>query len=81
MKTLLHTADGKQYSNDYISIFASARNLLDDQIMSAVEFLRHSKEIKHECTLAYLVVIANYITAYNELSQLSFFVHTKHFYK
>lgn len=81
MKTLLHTADGKQYSNSYMNIFASARNLLNNDIEEAVKYLLHCKKVGHECTLSYLIVVASFITAYNELSQLSFFLGTKHFYK
>ena len=79
MKTLLHTADCKQYSNDYMTIFVPARNHLSNDIGEAVQFLLHCKKVGHECTLSYLAIIATYITSYNELSSLSFFVGTKYF--
>lgn len=80
MKTLLHTADGKQYSNDYMTIFATARNLLNDEIGAAVKYLLDCKKVEHQCSLSYLVIIATFITSYNELSSLSYFVGTKYFY-
>lgn len=80
MKTLLHTADGKQYSDDYMSVFAVTRNVLNDEIEEDVKSLRQYKKIGHKCSLAYLVIVAASITAYNELSQCDFFVGTKYFY-
>lgn len=68
-----------KYTEDYNLIFSLCRVTLDDQITEALEFIRHSKKIGHHLSLGYLCLIAEFITAYNELSNLSFFAKTKHF--
>ena len=67
------------YSNDYRRIFASSRNLLNDELENYCDYLSMCKSIGHHCTWAYISIVANSLTAYNELSNLSFFVKTTHF--
>lgn len=68
-----------KYTENYNIIFASCRVHLDDQITEALEFIRHNIAMGRHLTLGYLCLIAEFITAYNELSNLSFFAKTKHF--
>ena len=79
MKTLLHTADGKQYSYAYISVFSVARALLREEIRRDIDDVRGFMTDGFHPSLYLLVTIANEITAYNELSSLSFFLKTKDF--
>lgn len=68
-----------KYTEDYNLIFALCRVTLDDQITEALEFIRHNIAMGRHLSLKYLCLIAEFITAYNELSNLSFFAKTKHF--
>lgn len=68
-----------KYTENYNLIFASCRVSLDDQITEALEFIRHNTAMGRHLTLGYLCLIAEFLTAYNELSNLSFFAKTKHF--
>lgn len=68
-----------KYTEDYNQIFSLCRVTLDDQIIEALKFIRSCKKEKIYLSLRYLCLIAEYITAYNELSNLSFFAKTKHF--
>lgn len=68
-----------KYTQNYSLIFSSCRSLLDDQITESLDLVRLSMANNQQLTLEYLCVIAEYLTAYNELSNLSFFVKTIHF--
>lgn len=68
-----------KYTENYNLIFSLCRVTLDDQIIESLEFIRHCKAMGRHLSLRYLCLIAEYITAYNELSNLSFFVKTKYF--
>lgn len=79
MKTFLHTPDGNQYSEDYMSVFSSARVELLEEIQREVGWVREWMEDNYHPTLKLLVMIANNITAYNEMSTIIFFYKTKDF--
>ena len=68
-----------KYTENYNLIFSLCRVTLDDQITESLEFIRHCKSMGSHLSLSYLCLIAEFITAYNELSNLSFFAKTKHF--
>lgn len=68
-----------KYTEDYNRIFAGCRILLDSQITEALEFIRRNIAMGRHLTLGYLCLIAEFITAYNELNNLTFFAKTKHF--
>ena len=72
---MIHDQVFMKYNKNYDIIFA----ILDDRITEAVEFISHNIAIGRHLSLRYLCLIAEYITAYNELSNLSFFVKTTHF--
>lgn len=79
MKTFLHTPDGNQYSEDYMSVFSGARVALLEEIQREVGLVREWMEDNYHPTLKLLVMIANDITAYNEMSPIRFFYKTKDF--
>lgn len=60
-------------------IFSSARVELLEEIQHEVGWIRGWIEDNVHPSLSMLVMIANDITAYNELSSLSFFLSTKDF--
>lgn len=68
-----------KYTEDYNQIFSLCRVTLDDQIIESLEFIRHNIAMGRHLSFGYLCLIAEFITAYNELSNLSFFAKTKHF--
>ena len=68
-----------KYTKNYNQIFFSCRALLDDQITECLEFIRLRQKMGHHLSLGYLCLTAELITAYNELSNLSFFATTKYF--
>lgn len=80
MKTRLYTADGKQYSEDYMmNVFASARVELREEIQREVGWIRDWIADNVHPSLRMLVMIANDITAYNEMSYCRSFFKTKDF--
>ena len=70
---------GFNYTEDYTLIFSSCRRLLVGQIRECLEFIYLRKKLGHPLSLKFLCFTAEFITAYNELSNLSFFVKTRHF--
>lgn len=68
-----------EYTEKYKTIFASARNILDDDITREVKYITYGISIKHQHSLAYLKLVADNLTVYNELTNLSFFCRCKHF--
>lgn len=79
MKTLLHAADGKQFSYSYAIVFSIARSIIDRELIGEVAFIRDCIKNGHEVSLEYLVSIADLITTYNELSPLRVFYKTSDF--
>ena len=78
MKTLLHTADGKEYSRDYMDIFSSSRVHVRDILEEWINNIHLLKGEKKQCSLMFICIVAEYLTAYNELSSLDFFIKTRH---
>lgn len=78
MKTLLHTADGKQYSHDYYDIFCHARVDMREHLELWVEQIRDFKRHNQRPSLEYICMVAELLTAYNELTDFCLFIKTKH---
>lgn len=62
---------------NYLDVFANARVMLNDELTNFFRTLREYKKINHQCSIAYLKIGADCLTAYNELSPTSFFVSSK----
>lgn len=67
------------YKPSYSNIFASVRSHLDDEITNDVTFMQMSMKNGHNFSFLYLKIVADELTAYNELSNLSCFCSTKFF--
>lgn len=63
-----------EYSLNYLDIFASQRSALEDNLTEFYRFISMGKNNGHPHSWEYLSLVANYLTAYNELSRLNFFV-------
>lgn len=68
------TLDIMKYSLNYLDIFASQRNVLNDDLTEFYRFISMGKNNGHTHSWEYLSVVANCLTAYNELSRFDFFV-------
>lgn len=79
MKTLLHTADGKQFDERYAIVFFVARGVINQELVGDVAFIRDCIKYGHQVSLGYLVSVADLITTYNELSPLRVFYKTSNF--
>lgn len=78
MKTLFYTADGKPFSHDYYDIFVHARVVMRETLESFVDNIRIFKTRNESLSLEYICMVAELLTAYNELLDYSFFIKTKH---
>lgn len=78
MITRLYTADGKPYSRDYYDIFVHARVDMRETLEAIVDNIRIFKTRNESISLEYICMVAELLTAYNELLDFSFFVKTKH---
>lgn len=67
------------YTDNYSGIFSSCRNLINEELETAAKFMTYAKVAGHQHSWIYLAIIAEYLTAYNELSPLPFFIKMKHF--
>lgn len=68
------------YSTYYRGIFLSVRNAIYVKLTEYAEFLTICKTANHHCTFEYISIVANALTAYNELRQFDKFVKIRHFY-
>lgn len=67
------------YSNNYLSVFNPQRTQLDDDLTRFYSFICYCKTIGHHHSWRYISLVADALTAYNELCDLDFFVKMKHF--
>lgn len=65
--------------NEYSNIFAYTRALLDDELEHNVKFMEYSKTTGHNHSLLYITMVADTLTAYNELYPHPEFVHARNF--
>ena len=63
-----------KYSLNYFDIFASQRSALDDKLTEFYRFISMGKNNGHTHSWEYLSLVADYLTAYNELSRLCIFI-------
>lgn len=73
MATINMTTDYK------FDIFIDARVMYDEMLTHAYGFITTNQAEKRSHNLLYLCIIADYLTAYNELSTLGYFCRMKHF--
>lgn len=66
-------------TNEYNSIFAGARLYLLEELNKASNSMSCGVENGHEHSWLYITSVADDLTAYNELSPLSFFVKLRNF--
>lgn len=67
------------YSSNYLDVFHTQRVQLDDELTNYYDFMSMCKTINHHHSCNYISIVANALTAYNELSGLDFFVTMKFF--
>lgn len=68
-----------KYNSTYKDIFISARCALDEDLKSEAQFMNSAIESGHKCSWSFIAIVANDLTAYNEISPLDFFVKLKNF--
>lgn len=68
-----------KYNREYKYIFASARCALNEDLKTSFEFMKYGSKTGHKFSWAYISIVANELTAYNELNSHDFFVRSKHF--
>lgn len=68
-----------KYNSTYKDIFISARCALDEDLKTEAQFMNYSIENGHKCSWSFIAIVANDLTAYNELCTLDFFVRMRHF--
>lgn len=67
------------YKEQYMDIFAYARVLIGDNIEKNVEFIEKSMEEGHQLFIEYLVMVAENLTAYNEMYPYPEFIPARFF--
>lgn len=67
------------YSSNYLDVFNTQRVQLDDELTQYYDFMSMFKTIKHHSSWNYISIVADALTAYNELCGLNFFVTMKFF--
>lgn len=68
-----------KYTKNYNLIFASCRVMLNNELTKSFEHVRTYTSRNYSFSRSYLCELANLLTAYNELTNLSFFAKSKHF--
>lgn len=67
------------YKPSYFNIFASVRAILDDEITNDLTFVQKGMRDGHNFSYLYLKIVADELTAYNELCNHTFYLNTKFF--
>lgn len=67
------------YSSKYLSVFNIQRVQLDEDLTRFYSLMSVSKTVGHHHSWNYLSIVADALTAYNELCDLDFFVTMKYF--
>lgn len=67
------------YSSNYLSVFSSQRVQLDEELTQFYSLMSICKTNEHHHSWTYIIMVADALTAYNELCDLSFFVTMKYF--
>lgn len=67
------------YNEEYSEIFAYTRVLLDEELEQNVKFIEFSKANGHNHSMLYLKMVADCLTAYNEIFPHPWFVHARNF--
>lgn len=67
------------YSTYYKQIFASVRNSLYVKLTDYADFLTICESSNFHCSWAYISIVAEALTAYNELCPFNIFIRIKHF--
>lgn len=68
-----------EYKEQYMNIFAYARVLLGDDLNENVKFILRSINIGHQISIDYLKMVADNLTAFNEICPYSHFLHARFF--
>lgn len=68
-----------KYNSTYKDIFVSARCALDNELEAAFNFMSYGVDNGHKHSWSYIAIVANDLTAYNELSPFDFFVKLRTF--
>lgn len=67
------------YSKSYLDIFSSARNALNEELENDYNFISMCMKNGKSPSWLYLSMVAEELTAYNELSDCCFFIKMKFF--
>lgn len=67
------------YKQQYMDIFACARVLLGDELDDNVKYISRHMSNGHRCCIEYLKMVADALTAYNEMYPYSHFLHARFF--
>lgn len=68
-----------KYNREYKDIFAGVRCALGKELEEAFKFMSHGVKMGYQHGWSYIAVVANDLTAYNELCPLDFFVRIRNF--
>lgn len=69
------------YKAQYMDVFAYTRELIGDDIEEDVEFIEKGREEGHQFSIGFLALVAENLTAYNEMYPYPEFVPVRYFRK
>lgn len=69
------------YKQQYMDIFTYTRVLIGDDIEKDVEFIEKGREAGHQFSIGFLALVAEHLTAYNEMYPYPEFIPVRFFRK
>ena len=63
----------------YNEIFAIARSSISVKLIDYADYLTMCNDANYHCSWAYITIVANALTAYNELSSIGYFIKIRTF--